>query len=109
MNKADFKEIWGQGQQDSVRTLLSRAVDRVRSIAGHTAIDVYSEERVKIIWDSVWLNIDCDPQGFWIHAPKDLVGADIDSWNKALESFHKEIIEPIKDQIGGVSTGIGFK
>lgn len=109
MSKVYRKEIWAQATPDSLRLLLSRIIDRVRGIAGPKAVDVYSDDHIKISWSNNWLNIECDSNGFWIHAPNQLSHEDISSWNEALESFHSNILEPIKDQLGGVATGIGYK
>jgi hypothetical protein len=84
-------------------------IDRVRRTHGLDKVEVYSEERIKITWNNTWLIVDCKLGEFSIHAPIDLDDTNSFSWNQSLENFHTEVIEPIKDQIGGVATGIGFK
>jgi len=109
MKKEQCKELWATGAANSVRTLLSRVIDRVRRIKGPNAVAAYSEQRIRIIWNETWLTIDCSSGEFNIHAPTGLLAEEATHWNESLESFHSTIIEPLKDQIGGVATGIGFK
>ncbi len=109
MTNQNFKELWGAGSEDSIRLLVSRIMDRVRKTYGPEAVEACSEDLIKISFNDSWINIECNAGEFWIHAPVDIDELQPAKWNKTLEDFHTKIIEPIKDQIGGVATGIGFK
>ena len=108
MSSTRYTELWGAGREDSVRILLSRIIDRARRNYGSDAVTLYSENRMTIALNNVWLNFDCKPDQFRISPPLEHTDIDANQWNQALAKFHQDIVEPIKDNIGGVATGIGF-
>ena len=103
----EFKEIWATGTEQSMQTLIEQIVRKVRDIRGKNAVVDETPERMRIIWDvnSPAFVIERSPSKFWIRM--DLGQGDSSVWNLNLEAFHSEVIEPLKDKIGGVASGIG--
>ena len=54
------------------------------------------------------IDVDMQPKKVRIYICSEEQNFEPTIWNKILVDFHKEIVEPIKDNLEGVQTAIGF-
>lgn len=96
------KEIWATGAKTSLVSLLK---ELCRQCGGESA---HSKDTISITWPHNELLITRDANGFWIHSPSSMMKDPV-SWNKCLELFYAEVVEPLKDKTGGVAAGISIR
>ncbi|MBZ0185668.1 MAG: hypothetical protein K8F91_05395 [Candidatus Obscuribacterales bacterium] len=104
------KEIWVVGYEDGLNSLHLRMLQRARDLRGMQCV---SEE---VCGTSILFRIDWsdktrevivtreDDGSIRLFAPDDLDEDEVSQWNQSLSEFHKEVLEPIADTTGGVST-----
>lgn len=107
MQKPRCLEIWAVGNSEE---LLDRILEHVRVVRGNQAI-IEAAEWVKVSWSDHWeeFSIERDRKGWCVKAPEHGSSMEIRAWNANLESFYHEAVEPLKDRIGGVAAGIGYR
>lgn len=107
--RSNHKAIWSAGSSEGATTLLNRILEEVNRRCGNEAVNIDSTNSIFITWlNDMKFEISRDHNGFWIRPPS---GPDIDplAWNESLETFYRDVIEPLKDRTGGVAAGIGFQ
>jgi hypothetical protein len=107
MDKSGYAEIWGAGKEESLKELFFQIIEKMRKAYGHEKVSLWNQN-ARVSWKDATLYVDLQPNKVRIHINSEHENFKPIIWNKILADFNKEIVEPIKDNLEGVQTAIGF-
>lgn len=105
------RTIWAAGTGAGITALVQQLLMQLRADLGPDAVVQDSTNVVLIKWPGLvpLIAIQRDPANFRIRAATPQTRQHAISGNRALETSHRDFIEPLKEHIGGVATGIGYE
>lgn len=104
------KEIWVVGIEEGLNSLHIRMLQRARDLRGNSSVSEEIGDQgiiFRIDWSDNAREVFVtrrEDGSIRIFAPEDLDEDEVKVWNDNLHEFHREVLEPIADTTGGVST-----
>lgn len=106
MSADNYKTIWVVGTTDGIGEFLSKLANRLKEMEGFDCVARVSPTRLNVSW-KYYILVELSNTELHFKIPAELAGnVAIADWNDSLQHFSEVVIEPLKEQTGGVAASL---